>query len=330
MKSVSLMFCFFLFLVTVSPALSAESQPPPDNTLVGGTGDRKESDTKSAKSRRLASGYTPCCEIIEIKERGLVSVREYDSGRIFNVQLEDSVQWEHVRVGQRLLVDFQTGDVKLYGLDAGQLRLTSRAQEYAPAEPFVDVYGGGSWTQKADVHIGPLIANNVAFNSSFDGGIRVGTWLPAVPYLGFAVDGFHFTTNIKPQIVPACIGGACGVAFTNVGINQDHFAVAFDVMIRVPVFPSDAFPMGRFQPYITVGPALFISSLEVPGLQTSHTTTVGFKGGAGGKLFFTEHLALFSEYRMTYFEPDQTIAGLNASTHLLTHHLVGGVSFHFN
>lgn len=273
----------------------------------------------------------PCCEIIEIQENGIVKVKELETGRTFNVQIDDKAQLEGLRVGQPLYVNFATGAVGLHQLQSS----SSGASEYG--EAFFDIYAGSTVTQRADIRlaspIGTAFASNASFDSSVVAGIRGGAWLKSVPYLGFAVDFFYFTTNVSPQTATGCIGTLCGSAFSPFKIEARHYAIALDTMLRFPIAKSAEFPNGRFQPYITAGPALFISSVNVAGFGST-STTLGFKGGAGGKFFFTENIALFGEYRLTWFEPDQNFFVGNTqiigSTSLTTHHFIGGFSYHFN
>lgn len=278
------------------------------------------------------SPETPCCEVLEIKENGVLKVKEIQTNRTFNVQIDDKAQLERVQVGQPLYVDFDTGAVGLDPLRSS----SSRSSEDTHTEPFIDFYVGSTSTQKADVQgtsaFGNANANDVKFDSSLVGGMRLGAWMPSVRYLGFAVDAFYFTTNIKPQTLTGCIGTSCGALSTTAETKQEHFAIAFDIMLRLPLAKSEEFPVGRFQPYITVGPALFISRWKEPGF-SSTTTTLGFKGGAGAKFFFTNNVALFGEYRLTSFEPEQSFRVANVqfdvSNRLTTHHFLGGLSIHF-
>ena len=316
----------FLFMVYVDTAFCAEAQSSLDSTSSSSIGGLKESEGTTSPDR-------PCCEVIEIKEKGIIRVKESETGRTFNVQLDNMVLLQQVRVGQPLYVDFKTGAVSLYG--AG--KNSSRAWEGAGLEPFVDVYVGRTWTPKADVQLtspfGNAHANDVTFDSSLVGGMRVGAWMPSVPYLGLAVDGFYFTTGVEPQTLTGCIGSSCGSLPTTAETKQKHIGIAFDIMLRMPIAKSEEFPMGRFQPYITFGPAVFRSKAEVPGFNSVWTTTLGFKGGAGGKVFVTNNLSLFGEYRLTWFEPEYQFfvsnTQISVSNRLTTHHFVGGLSVHF-
>jgi opacity protein-like surface antigen len=187
------------------------------------------------------------------------------------------------------------------------------------AEVFVDIYAGNAKTEKgkADVtgNVGGFGASgDVEYDSSFTVGGRVGGWIGR--YFGVGLDVFHFDSNQK-----------------NNSIEQSNLAFALDLMGRLPLLASEGMPHGRLQPYVTVGPAIFVSNLEVPGFTDGRSTSVGFKGGAGLKFLFTQHIGLFGEYRYTYFKPTHDAAIGPASGELTqrigTHHFVGGLAIHF-
>jgi opacity protein-like surface antigen len=189
----------------------------------------------------------------------------------------------------------------------------------ARAEVFVDIYAGHATTDKgsADIsgNVGGLGASgDVEYDSSVAVGGRVGGWIGK--YFGVGLDIFHFNSDPK-----------------NSSSEQSNLAFSFDLMARLPLLANEAMPHGRLQPYVTVGPAIFVSDLEVPGFTDGRTTTVGFKGGAGLKFLFTKHVGLFGEYRYTYFKPTHDFA-VGAATGELTqrigtHHFVGGLAIHF-
>jgi opacity protein-like surface antigen len=85
---------------------------------------------------------------------------------------------------------------------------------------------------------------------------------------------------------------------------------------------------------VTVGPAIFVSTLEMPGFTEGKSATLGFRGGAGLKFLFTKTIGLFGEYRYTYFESEHdvqvgTING-DITQRIGTHHFVGGLTIHFH
>jgi len=190
------------------------------------------------------------------------------------------------------------------------------------AEVFIDLYAGQTKTKtgKADIsgNVGGIAASgDVAYDSSFTVGGRLGWWLGK--YFGVGLDVFHFDSDLK-----------------NSSIAQSNLAIAFDLMARLPLLVNEEMPHGRLQPYVTVGPAIFVSNQKSPGFTDGETASVGFKGGAGLKFLFTKHFGLFGEYRYTYFKPTQDFetTGPAPSTgemtqRIGTHHFVGGLAIHF-
>lgn len=206
------------------------------------------------------------------------------------------------------------------------------------AEPFIDLYVGGTSTQKADadMHVnggGNTTFQKLKFDNSVTGGARLGLWLPQLPYVGFAIDGFYFTSNQPPQQMRVCSGGFCTNLNNPEATDQSHLGVGLDLMLRAPIGRNENFPNGRFAPYLTVGPALFFSSLDMPDFSQARSVTLGFKGGAGAKIMLTKTVGLFGEYRLTHFKPEYdfqagSISGTLSNT-LTTHHFVAGLSIAF-
>jgi hypothetical protein len=110
------------------------------------------------------------------------------------------------------------------------------------------------------------------------GGIRAGTWF--VPggflgfqypswmrYLGFYVDlSYHrldFSRDVETQ--PMSFGGPPFRSFTENEFYSDGgvLTLAFMACARYGFFPSEKVPFGRLQPYVGVGPGLFIANQEV-------------------------------------------------------------------
>ena len=134
------------------------------------------------------------------------------------------------------------------------------------AEVFIDLYAGHAKTDtgKADIagNVGGLAASgDVAYDSSFTVGGRVGGWIGK--YFGMGLDVFHFDTDLK-----------------NTSIEQRNLGLAFDLMARLPLLANEGMPHGRLQPYVTVGPAIFVSDQKSPGFTDGQSASVGFKGGA--------------------------------------------------
>ena len=229
----------------------------------------------------------------------------------------------------------------------------------ASAEWFADLYAGAAFTQKDDVilkgnPLGVTLENvkfeDVKFDNSAVFGGRVGYW---TDYVGLGLDAFHFQPDIGSQNVTlsGTVSGPGGVFALNANGPIPHIdisvtAITLDFLFRLPLLKSDDFPNGRLQPYLVVGPGLFIAEVkgeingEVNGqpvrLSGSETdTSFGIKAGLGVAFSVHKNVALFGEYRFTHFSPDVEVSGIEVSgikveTNLNTHHLIGGISFRFS
>jgi opacity protein-like surface antigen len=215
------------------------------------------------------------------------------------------------------------------------------------AEWFADVYGGATYTTRSDAVLvlrAPGATNHtfdrIKWNSSSLVGGRAGYWFETVPWFGIGLDAFRFYPDIPTQTVPGTIQGV-KQPVTLGAIDYSVTAIAFDVVrFRLPLRQSQEFPNGQLQPYLTVGPALFFTRAKNSGngeldTRTATDTSLGVKAGAGASWQFSNHIAVFGEYRFTHFraEPvfNSTISPLRVplESDINTHHLLGGVSFRF-
>src|SRR5262249_58913934 len=108
-----------------------------------------------------------------------------------------------------------------------------------------------------------------------------------------------------------CSRFGVGGFFDDVALSA--WAGGIDAMCRFPLLKSTAFPIGQLQPYITVGPAVFVAHAEdshnfVPSNQDDRDTALGVKVGAGVAWDFTKLIAMFGEYRYTHFSSEFTFS----------------------
>jgi opacity protein-like surface antigen len=222
----------------------------------------------------------------------------------------------------------------------------------AAAEWFADLYGGGNVTERSRFSLdgtidGVAVAgwmSNVKFEKSFTVGGRAGYWFELPKVFGVALDVAHFRPDINPQIVmgKGAIADPGGVLF-GVPINVNHAgrvrlpeidfrvtAVAPLLMVRWPMLVSAGFPHGELQPYVIVGPALYIVALE--GFHPDEfqpKTSIGIEGGGGAVWEFTKNVGVFAEYRYTHVRPSLESGDIVFKSHLSTHHLLGGISLRY-
>jgi opacity protein-like surface antigen len=197
----------------------------------------------------------------------------------------------------------------------------------AKAEWFGDLYVGAASTEDGEITrsaFGTSVTGRQDFGSSFTIGLRVGTWLENIPWLGFAIDYSIFSANID---------------------HGDVFIspVSFLAMVRMQWMKGTEFPKGRLQPHFGIGPALFYSEmssfspapwgpLEKVG-DPDTSIDLGLDVRVGLAWSITHNLALFGEYRFSTVEPEfeENVYGMseNMETELTTNHALAGISYRF-
>ncbi len=216
----------------------------------------------------------------------------------------------------------------------------------ASAEWFGDLYLGGAFTAKHDVDTnfpttgGLVTTQDVTFDKSLLGGIRGGYWFPFAlgPLnLGVGLDISHFAPNVGRQTRTFCSRFCVSDQFDDLDLAV--WVIGFDAMLRYPLMKSPEFPNGQLQPYVTLGPTIFVAHAEdsrnfEPSNQSDTDASVGVKVGAGAAWQFTKNIAVFGEYRFTHFSPEFTFrddvrGSATLSTDVNTHSLLVGVSFRF-
>jgi opacity protein-like surface antigen len=217
----------------------------------------------------------------------------------------------------------------------------------ASAEWFGDLYVGPAFTTSYNVRFKYLAssytARDVGVDTTATFGGRLGHWLEALPYLGFAADLYHFMPDMNSSATE-CHGVACGHD-PKVRLDLGVTGIAADVMARWPLLMTKEIPNGQLQPYLTIGPTLFVTRISrlrdvgsgAKSHQSDTDTSVGLKTGAGLAWQFSPNIAVFGEYRFTHFSPDFSVRDKvfkgspndKAETTLNTHHALMGVSFRF-
>jgi opacity protein-like surface antigen len=216
----------------------------------------------------------------------------------------------------------------------------------AAAEWFADVFAGLSFTQSHDLKlddrgIGRGVFEDVEFDKSLSLGGRAGRYFDSLPFLGVGVDFFRFYPYLGPQSVQlrGCFfPGGCGTGRGGTGsFEVQATSVSVDLLLRLPLLTSADAPQGRVQPYVAVGPPLFITTLtprNTRNLRNQDGDTdysLGFKAAAGVAVQVYKNLALFGEYRFTHVSPEFELrdAALNKATlrtELDTHSALVGIS----
>jgi opacity protein-like surface antigen len=186
----------------------------------------------------------------------------------------------------------------------------------AEAEFALDVYAGAAWTQPADVQVGGRDDTgstvdakifDIKSNTGVAAGLRAGYWISPLPFVGFGMDLFFFTVPIPAQTASATGTLSSEIFGKPISIDASGEArvpavtlpaLGFspDLRLRWPLLTSKAYPQGILQPYLTAGPAWALT------LTSDHVDVrLGGKIGAGLSVNLIQWVALFAEYRYTFF-----------------------------
>lgn len=142
----------------------------------------------------------------------------------------------------------------------------------AKSEMYVEAYLGG--TQAANAR-SALKMDSLdmglpgRFDPAFLGGLKIGTWFVREGFLGyrypdwmkhfgFYLDFNYHRLNMRPQNA-AFFDGVTTQTYTFVS-NGSVATLAFMFAARYGFYPDSAAPLGRFQPYLGLGPALLFAS----------------------------------------------------------------------
>src|SRR5262249_36267740 len=101
------------------------------------------------------------------------------------------------------------------------------------------------------------------------------------------------------RVLPKCLRQRCIQRPRSLGLGE------------APLLTSATLPNAQPQPYLRVGPAIFVAHADdsfnfAPGNQTDSDTSVGVKLGTGVSWLFTRNIGVFGEYRYTHFSPEFT------------------------
>ncbi|HET8531367.1 MAG TPA: outer membrane beta-barrel protein [Methylomirabilota bacterium] len=216
----------------------------------------------------------------------------------------------------------------------------------ASAEWFADLFAGLSFTQDHDLKlndrgIGQGTYESVEFDRSLAWGGRAGRYFDSLPFLGLGLDFFRFYPDIGGQSVQlrGCFfPGGCGSGRGGTGrLEVQTSAVSVDLMLRLPLFKSADAPQGLVQPYIAVGPPLFITTVTPRNTRNFRNhdddtdLSFGYKLAGGVAVQVYKNLALFGEYRFTHVSPEVELRDANLTratlrTDLDTHSALLGIS----
>lgn len=215
----------------------------------------------------------------------------------------------------------------------------------AEAEWALDAYGGAAWTQSTDLRVTghdntgdvvDVMIFDIKTDTGVTAGLRAGYWIDPLPFVGLGLDFFYFSVPIPAQTVsgtgmltteirdkPLTIDAAGQAHVPSVTLPALGFSP--DLRLRWPLLTSKAYPRGILQPYLTGGPAWAFTL-------TSDRVDVklGGKVGAGLSVVIARWVALFAEYRYTFF-PGFTLSHEHVSyeADINNHAAIVGISLRF-
>jgi len=215
------------------------------------------------------------------------------------------------------------------------------------AEWYADVYTGAVFTNKTDLTIASSLGSTTTYqdlhvNNSWTVGGRGGYWVDQLDWLGFGLDMFFFHVKAPSQAVSVTGSGPTATSSILADWSLPVFGVGFDVLrLRAPLLRSEEFTHGRLQPFLSAGPALFVTwagqnrNVQPQG-QHGTDVALGAKAEAGVTFLLTKTVGLFTEYRFTHFTSKLSYQNTTPSpaTEIYkatydSHQIIGGISFSF-
>ena len=235
----------------------------------------------------------------------------------------------------------------------------------AAAEPYGALFTGAAFTENTDLQekleLGALTAadgtiKGLHVSTAAVYGGKLGYFFePRVleGNFGLELEAYHFSADVDAQT--ARFSGTIGGAPFNgdlrvVSSDIEVTAVALNALYRYPLGMNEAFPRGRFQPYVGAGLGAFIGRLSTTTTPLDvnkdiHDTDTRLGGQflGGIRVLVTRNIALFAEYKFvttqtfefTFNVPGTVFGGVPVTetardrTQLTGHHLTAGVSFHW-
>lgn len=221
--------------------------------------------------------------------------------------------------------------------------MASAQEETSPPQidPYIALFGGVALPSTTDRRVDDLSAN--AHFTVLDGGYasspslggKVGMWFPGLrPSTGLDFGLGIDVTNYQPDIkagtrrATATVNGVTVTGTSSRAAETDinSTLVALNLLLRAPLFVSEAFPHGRLYPYL--GGGIGFQSSKPPSGFASQLDPA-FEGLAGLNVFLTRRVALFTEYKFTHAEQTFNFGTQNQTVTFNVSHVVAGLAFHF-
>ena len=208
------------------------------------------------------------------------------------------------------------------------LRIALLCMCFVPSYSFAELYVAGmaGYTAPNDLTdikgtggASGLNLSDLSLQSSLAYGGKIGYFFPAVKWLGVETEIYNTTPHVKQQPATISAFGLTGPVGTLPGFHLRVLTWGINAVVRY---------FGKtFQPYAGVGLGMFFAEAKFQG-QSGNDTAPGLNALAGLRVFATNHIALFAEYkyhRATFTFP--TAIGFEAD--YSANMFMGGLSYHF-
>ena len=164
-----------------------------------------------------------------------------------------------------------------------------------------------------------LSLSDLELQSSIAYGGKIGYYFPTVNWLGVETEVYNTTPHVKQQPITISGFGLSVPIGTQPGFNLRVLTWGVNAVVR--------YPGKTFQPYAGVGLGVFFAKATFQG-QSDSDTVPGLNALAGLRIFATDHVALFAEYkynRATFNLPNAIGFEADYSANIF----MGGLSYHF-
>ena len=173
-------------------------------------------------------------------------------------------------------------------------------------------------------------------------GAKIGHYFSKAQWVGLEAEIFYTTPHIKQQDIKLSgtpitftpSGGGPSTS-TNELTASGVPGVNFHVLTIAPLNFVFRYPGNRLQPYIGVGPGIFIARLKDPsvtqGDNSQSSTKLGLNSFVGARYYLTRHVSAFAEGKYNYvrfnFSENPNFFGFDATYAPIS--VAFGVSYHF-
>lgn len=220
------------------------------------------------------------------------------------------------------------------GLSGGEL--TSSSQQFTVAGP-PPITGTASFPSGTSL-------DDQSLKNAFLFGGKIGHYFTRARWFGIEAEVYFNSPQLKQQdivlrsgspVIFTPSGGGPNSSLGNTLRFPDVPGVNFHVLTIAPLNLMFRYPGTRLQPYVGVGPGIFIARLKDPlitqGDNSQSSTKLGLNALVGLRYYFTRNLAVFAEGKFNYvkfsFQENSNFFGFDATYAPI--HAVGGLSVHF-